>query len=93
MFVLFTSHPHHPHPQITHSTLLWFSLFLLTQRSDSLRAKIDRCILGTLRLESADGKENVAEKVNLPSFILHRDYSKSLSNFVKRRRTLLKLNS
>ena len=36
-------------------------------------------ILGTLRSEDGDGKENVAEKVNSRSFNLHSDYSKSLT--------------
>ena len=36
-------------------------------------------ILGTLRSEDGDGRESVAEKVNLHSFNLYRDYSKSLA--------------
>ena len=36
-------------------------------------------LVGTLRSEDGDGRENVAEKVNSCSFILHRDYSKSLT--------------
>ena len=36
-------------------------------------------ILGTLRSEDGDGRENVVEKVNSRSFNLHRDYSKSLT--------------
>ena len=35
--------------------------------------------IGTLRSEDGDGSENVDEKVNLRSFNLHRDYSKSLT--------------
>ena len=35
--------------------------------------------MGTLRSEDSDGRENVAEKVNSRSFILYRDYSKSLT--------------
>ena len=35
--------------------------------------------LGTLRSEDGGGSENVAEKVKLRSFNLHRDYSKSLT--------------
>ena len=34
-------------------------------------------LVATLRSEDGDGSENVAEKVNLNSFNLHRDYSKS----------------
>ena len=36
-------------------------------------------IVGTLRSEDGDGRENVAEKVNSCSFNLHRDYSNSLA--------------
>ena len=36
-------------------------------------------LLGTLRSEDGDGRKNVAEKVNLHSFNLHRNYSKSLT--------------
>ena len=36
-------------------------------------------LLGTLRSEDDDGRENVAEKVNSCSSNLHRDYSKSLT--------------
>ena len=36
-------------------------------------------IIGTLRSEDGDGRENVAEKVNSRSFNLHRNYSKSLT--------------
>ena len=36
-------------------------------------------IVGTLRSEDGDGRENVAEKVNSRSFNLHRSYSKSLT--------------
>ena len=36
-------------------------------------------VLGTLRSEDGNGRENVAEKVNSRSFNLHRDYSKSLT--------------
>ena len=36
-------------------------------------------LLGTLRSEDGDDRENVAEKVSSCSFSLHRDYSKSLS--------------
>ena len=32
-------------------------------------------IIGTLRSEDGDGRENVAEEVNSRSFNLHRDYS------------------
>ena len=35
--------------------------------------------IGTLRSEDGDGRESAAEKVNSPSFNLHRDYSKSLT--------------
>ena len=48
-------------------------------------------ILGTLRSEDGEGSENVAENVNSRSFNLHRDYS--VTNFVKCRQPLLKLNS
>ena len=41
---------------------------------------IKLCRVGTLRSEDGDGSENVAEKVNLRSFNLHRDYSKSLTS-------------
>ena len=39
-------------------------------------------LIGTLRSKDRDGREKVAEKVNLRSFNLHSDYSKSptLSN-------------
>ena len=36
-------------------------------------------LIGTLRSEDGNGSERVAEKVNSPSFNLHRDYSKSLT--------------
>ena len=36
-------------------------------------------LIGTLRSEDGNGSEKVAEKVNSPSFNLHRDYSKSLT--------------
>ena len=36
-------------------------------------------IIGSLRSEDGDGRENVAEKVNSRSSNLHRDYSKSLT--------------
>ena len=36
-------------------------------------------LLGTLRSNDGDSRENVAQKVNLRSFNLHRDYSKSLT--------------
>ena len=36
-------------------------------------------LLGTLRSEDGDGRENVAEKVNSHSFNLDCDYSKSLN--------------
>ena len=36
-------------------------------------------LLGTLRSEDGDGRENVAEKVNSLSFNPHRDYSESLT--------------
>ena len=36
-------------------------------------------LIGTLRSEDGDGRENVVEKVNSRSFNLHRDYSKSLT--------------
>ena len=35
--------------------------------------------LGTLRSEDGDGRESIAEKVNLRSFNPYRDYSKSLT--------------
>ena len=35
--------------------------------------------IGTLRSADGDGRESVAEKVNSPSFNLHRDYSKLLT--------------
>ena len=38
-----------------------------------------KLVVGTLRSEYGDGRENVAEKVNSCSFDLHRDYSKSLT--------------
>ena len=39
-----------------------------------------RCrLLGTLRSEDGDGRENDAEKVKSHSFNLHRNYSKSLT--------------
>ena len=47
------------------------------------RGCLRRCclnsLLGTLRCEDGNGRENVAEKVNSPSFNLHRDYFKSLT--------------
>ena len=36
-------------------------------------------LLGTLRYEDGDGRQNVAEKVNSRSFNLHRDYFKLLT--------------
>ena len=36
-------------------------------------------LIGTLRSEDGDGRENVPEKVNSCSFNLHRDYFKSLT--------------
>ena len=36
-------------------------------------------LIGTLRSEDGDGRENVVEKVNSRFFNLHRDYSKSLT--------------
>ena len=36
-------------------------------------------LLGTLRSEDADGRENITEKVNSCSFNLYCDYSKSLT--------------
>ena len=36
-------------------------------------------LIGTLRSEDGDGRENVVEKVNSRSFNLHRDNSKSLT--------------
>ena len=36
-------------------------------------------LIGTLRSEDDDGRENVAEKVNSHSFNVHGDYSKSLT--------------
>ena len=38
-----------------------------------------RHLIGTLRSEDGDGRENVAEKANSRSFNLHRNYSKSLT--------------
>ena len=47
------------------------------------RNRLRRCslssLLGTLRSEDGNGRENVAEKVNSRSFNLHRDYFKSLT--------------
>ena len=45
----------------------------------SLMAVAVHTIIGTLRSEDGDGRENVAEKVNSRSFNLHRGYSKSLT--------------
>ena len=42
------------------------------------RASLD-IVIGTLRSEDSDGRENDAEKVNSRFFNLHRDYSKSLT--------------
>ena len=42
-------------------------------------AALAAIILGTLRSEDGDGRENVAEKVNSRSFKLHRGHSKSLT--------------
>ena len=36
-------------------------------------------LLGTLRSEDGDGRENAAKKVNSRPFNLHRGYSKSLT--------------
>ena len=43
------------------------------------QAPQSEAIIGTLRSEDGDGRENVAEKVKLGSFNLHRDYSRSLT--------------
>ena len=42
------------------------------------RASLD-IVIGTLRSEDSDDRENDAEKVNSRFFNLHRDYSKSLT--------------
>ena len=51
-------------------------LKLLTFDNSPLQLKL---VVGTLRSEDGDNRENVAEKVNSRSFNLHRDYSKSLT--------------
>ena len=43
------------------------------------KTKVLQFIIGTLRSEDGDGRENVPEKVNSRSFNLHRNYSKSLT--------------
>ena len=57
--------------------------------SNKRRGSIPR----TLRSEDCDGSENVAEKVNSRSLNLHRDLILHVTDFVKCRWTLLKLNS
>ena len=57
--------------------------------SNKRRSSIPR----TLRSEDCDGSENVAEKVNSRSLNLHRDLILHVTDFVKCRWTLLKLNS
>ena len=51
----------------------------VTKRILSSFAVTASVIIGTLRSEDGDGRENVAEKVNSRSFNLHRDYTKSLT--------------
>ena len=46
---------------------------------DNVQMIVVTMIIGTLRSEDGDGRENVAEKVNSRSFNLHRSYSKSLT--------------
>ena len=53
--------------------------FATTIFSATQRCNIVATLIGTLRSEDGDGRENVAEKVNSCSFNLHRDYSKSLT--------------
>ena len=43
------------------------------------KTKVLQFIIGTLRSEDGDGRENVPEKVNSRFFNLHRGYSKSLT--------------
>ena len=87
------SSPPSPPPNYPQYLIMIFFISSYTMQWELCALRWSLQLLGTLRSESSDGRENVAEKVNSPSFILHRDYSKSLSNFVKCRRTLLKLNS
>ena len=53
--------------------------FATTIFSATQRCNIVATLIGTLRSEDGDGRENVAEKVNSCSFNLRRDYSKSLT--------------
>ena len=53
--------------------------FATTIFNATQRCNIVATLIGTLRSEDGDGRENVAEKVNSCSFNLHRDYSKSLT--------------
>ena len=54
--------------------------FATTIFSATQRCNIVATLIGTLRSEDGDGRENVAEKVNSCFFNLHRDYSKSLTS-------------
>ena len=56
--------------------------FATTIFSATQRCNMVVTLIGTLRSEDGDGRENFAEKVNscsLTSFNLHRDYCKSLT--------------
>ena len=63
------------HHQRTFESFLYITI--VSEVCDS--RPLPPCIIGTLRSEDGDGRENVAEKVNSRSFNLHRDYSKSLT--------------
>ena len=52
--------------------------YAVSKMSGVNRASLD-IVIGTLRPEDSDGRENDAEKVNLRFFNFHRDYSKSLT--------------
>ena len=56
----------------THAPLLRPLLILLFECREAR-------IIGSLRSDDGDGRENVAEKLNSRSFNLHRNYSKSLT--------------
>ena len=57
----------------------WYYGNVTSQFSTLLYDSVWRKTIRTIRSESRDGSENVAEKVNSRSFNLHRDYSKSLT--------------
>ena len=59
--------------------MYWFDLYKSTTLQYVFQG-LNPMLLGNLRFEDGDGRENVAEKVNSRFLNLHRDYSiKSLT--------------